>query len=157
MRPYPEEVLKAIQTGIGAHFAPELQSNYARAQLAFSMLLFTIAQRDYDTAVPDVIEHNKELRALLADARAALDGLQHPEAASARAALDALPLPAQSLKLSDLRGEREALRAAVCALVPLIEPAADDPPLAALRDIRSRVYAYLTADSRKRIVPILTV
>lgn len=157
MRPYPEDVLKAIQTGIGAHFAPELQSTYAKAQFAFAMLLFTIAQRDYDTAVPDLIEHNRELRALLDDARNALAGVQHAAAAPAREGLDALPSPTASLKLSDLRAEREALRGAICALAPLVEPAEEDPALAPLREIRTRLYAYLTADSRRRIVPILTV
>ena len=43
MRPYPEEVLRSIQSGIVAHFAPEVQSTYGKAQFAFSMMLFTIA------------------------------------------------------------------------------------------------------------------
>ena len=157
MRPYPEEVLKAIQAGVASHFAPELDSTYAKAQFAFSMLLFTIAQRDYDTAVPDLIEHNRNLRALLADASQVLQPIDDERATHARQALDTLPPPAGSLKLSDLRREREALRGAVCALVPVIEPAADDPALASLRDFRAKIFAYLSADSKKRVVPILTV
>ena len=62
MRPYPEEVLRAIQSGIVAHFAPEVESTYGKAQFAFSMMLFTIALRDYDSAVPDLLEANGTLR-----------------------------------------------------------------------------------------------
>ena len=65
MRPYPEEVLRSIQSGIVAHFAPEVQSTYGKAQFAFSVMLFTIALRDYDSAVPDLLEANRTLRDLL--------------------------------------------------------------------------------------------
>jgi len=156
VRPYPEEVLKAIQAGIAAHFLPELQSAYARAQFGFGMLLFGIAQRDYDTAVPDLIEHNRALRALLAVAGAALASLQGDAAAAARATLASLPGATSSLRLSDLRAESEALRGAVAALAPLVEPAADDPALAPLRDTRVALFAYLKSDAEHRKVPILT-
>ena len=158
MRPYPEEVLKAIQTGVMAHFLPELQSNYARAQFGFAMLLFTIAQRDYDTAVPDLIEHNKTARALLAETRDALASVTGDRAgiAMARDLLAGVPARAESLTLSELRREREALRAGIAALAPIIEPAADEPALAPLREARAHIYDYLKSDARKRIVPILT-
>jgi hypothetical protein len=158
MRPYPEEVLKAIQTGVMAHFLPELQSNYAKAQFGFAMLLFTIAQRDYDTAVPDLIDHNKTVRALLAETRDALANVTdaNPAITMARALLDDVPEPADSLTLSELRKESEALRAGIAALAPIIEPAADEPSLAPLRAPREKIYVYLKADARKRIVPILT-
>jgi hypothetical protein len=158
MRPYPEEVLKAIQTGVMAHFLPELQSNYAKAQFGFAMLLFTIAQRDYDTAVPDLIEHNKTVRALLAETRDALANVSDggTSIAMARELLADVPAPAESLTLSELRKESEALRAGIAALAPIIEPAADEPALAPLRDARTNIFAYLKADARKRTVPILT-
>ncbi|MEX2226996.1 MAG: hypothetical protein WEB52_11165 [Dehalococcoidia bacterium] len=158
MRPYPEEVLKAIQTGVMAHLLPELQSNYARAQFGFSMLLFTIAQRDYDTAVPDLIEHNTTLRALLAETAAALANVagNNVSIIMARELLADVPAPADSLKLSDLRKENEALRAGLASLAPIIEPAADEASLAPLRSARTKIFDYLKADARKRIVPILT-
>ncbi len=157
MRPYPEEVVRAIQAGIAAHFAPELQSNYAQAQFAFSMILFGVIQRDFDTAVPDLVEDNKALRTLLADASAALASVAGDEARGARAVIAALPAPAESLRLSALRAENEALRAAIGGLAPLIEPAADVAGLAALRPVRAAVFAHLLADAKRRIVPILTV
>ena len=156
MRPYPEEVLKAIQTGVASHFAPELQSNYARAQFAFSMILFTIAQRDYDTAVPDLIEHNQALRTLLGDADGALAQVPGDAAAGARRTIANAPAATASLKLSDLRRENEALRAVIAGMAPLIEPAADDAALAPLKDARINIFDYLKADAKKRIVPILT-
>jgi hypothetical protein len=156
VRPYPEEVLKAVQTGVMAHFMPELQTNYARAQLTFAMLLFGIAQRDYDTAVPDLIEQNAALRTLIAEADAALGAVPGERAATARAKVAALPAGATSLKLSELRKENESLRGVISGMASVIEPAADDDSLAPLRDVRSKIYAYLKADSRKRIVPILT-
>ncbi|MHB8683550.1 MAG: hypothetical protein ACYC9X_04390, partial [Dehalococcoidia bacterium] len=143
MRPYPEEVLRAIQAGIMAHFAPEVRSAYGQAQIAFSMLLFMVAQRDYDSAVPDLIDANRALRGLLADADAALADVQRDDARAARERLAVLPGAGASLRLSDLRAEHEALRGALAGLAPLIEPAADD---AALRAVRAAVFAYLAAD-----------
>jgi hypothetical protein len=149
-------VLKAIQTGVAAHFAPELQSNYAKAQFGFSMLLFGIATRDYDTAVPDLVEHNKRLRVLLSETHNALTHLAGDASASARKAIESAPAPAESLKLSDLRRENEGLRAIISSIAPVIEPAADVAELEPLRDARAKIYDYLKADAKKRIVPILT-
>ena len=157
MRPYPEEVVRVIQAGIAAHFAPELQSTYSQAQFAFSMILFGVVQRDFDTAVPDLIEDSKKLRELLDQVSAVLDGVDDARAAPARDVLVALPAPAGSLRLSALRGENEGLRTAIGKLAPVIEPAADVPELAALRPAREAVFAHLLADARRRIVPILTV
>jgi len=157
MRPYPEEVVRVIQAGIAAHFAPELQSTYSQAQFAFSMILFGVIQRDLDTAVPDLIEDSKVLRSLLAQVSSALDGIAPARAAPAREVIAALPGPAESLRLSALRAENEALRAAIGQLAPLLEPAADVNEIAALRPARDAVFAHLLADARRRIVPILTV
>ena len=121
-------MLRAIQTATMAHFAPEVQSTYGKAQLAFSMLLFGIAQRDYDSAVPDLIEENRRLRALLADADAALGGSLESDARRTRASASRRCLRATaSLRLSDLRAEHGgAARRRSRELAPLIEPAADD-------------------------------
>lgn len=156
MRPYPEEVLKAIQAGAGAHFAPELRSSYAQAQFAFSSLLFLIVQRDFDSAAQDLVEGNAALRDLLADVDAALAGVEADGAAAARDVVTTLPAPATTVRLSDLRRENEALKAIVSALAPLIERAADDPALAALAPVRERIYAWFSADARRRIFPILS-
>ena len=156
MRPYPEEVLRAIQTGIGAHFAPEVKSSYGQAQFAFSMLLFTLVQRDYDTAVPDLVDANAALRTLLADAATALASIDREDARAAREAAATLPAHAESLRLSALRAENEALRTVICSLTPVIEPAAADPALAALKPVREAIYAYLSADAKRRIFPILS-
>ena len=156
MRPHPEEVLRAIQGGVVAHFAPELQSNYAKAQFAFSMLLFTIALRDHDNAVPDLVEANAALRSMLAEARAALVAIDSPSSREAVAGIDSLPSHTTSLKLSDLRAEQDALRASIASLAPLIEPAADDTSLAHLREVRSKFYAWLAGDAKKRSFPILS-
>jgi hypothetical protein len=156
MRPYPEEVLRSIQSGIVAHFAPEVQSTYGKAQFAFSMMLFTIALRDYDSAVPDLLEANATLRALLSQTGEALASIDTDGAGAARAHIDVLPAPTRSLNLSDLRADNVALREALAGLATLIEPAADDPSLAPLREVREKVYAYLSADAKKRSVPILS-
>lgn len=157
MRPYPEEVVRAVQAGIAAHFAPELQSTYSQAQFAFSMILFGVVQRDFDTAVPDLIADTKTLRELLAQVSSALGGIDAARAAAAREVIAALPAPAESLRLSALRAENEGLRAAIGKLAPVIEPAADVADLAALRPAREAVFAHLLADAKRRIVPILTV
>lgn len=156
MRPYPEEILRAIQSGVVAHFAPELTSNYARAQFGFSMLLFGIATRDFDSAVPDLLEANRALRSLLTDAGTALAGIEREDAAAAGAALAHLPRPTDSLRLSALRADNDALRSLISQLAPLIAAASDDPAFAALAPSRAAIFAYLSADARKRMVPILT-
>lgn len=157
MRPYPEEVVRVIQAGIAAHFAPELQTTYSQAQFAFSMILFGVVQRDFDTAVPDLIEDSKVLRQLLTQVSSALDDVDAARAATAREIIAALPGPAESLRLSALRAENEALRAAISKLAPIVEPAADVVELSALRPARDAVFAHLLADAKRRIVPILTV
>jgi hypothetical protein len=156
MRPYPEEVLRAIQAGVAAHFAPEVQSTYGKAQFAFSMMLFTIALRDHDSAVPDLLEANGTLRGLLSEAGAALAQIKTGAARAGCARIDALPAPTASLKLSDLRADNVALREAVASLAPLIERSADDPSLTPLRLVRDHLYAWLAADAKKRSVPILS-
>ena len=145
MRPYPEEVLRAIQSGVMAHFAPELTTPYAQAQFAFSMILFAIVQRDYDTAVPDLVDANTALRDLLASAATAIASLDRDDARAARDAVAALPPPAAALRLSALRAENEALREAVCKLTPLVEPAADVPELAPLKSVREQLFTWLSA------------
>lgn len=156
MRPYPEEVLRAIQSGVMAHFAPELTTPYAQAQFAFSMILFAIVQRDYDTAVPDLVDANTALRDLLASAATAIASLDRDDARAARDAVTALPPPAAALRLSALRAENEALREAVCKLTPLVEPAADVPELAPLKSVREQLFTWLSADAKRRTFPILT-
>jgi hypothetical protein len=156
MRPYPEEVLRAIQSGVVAHFAPELKSTYGTAQFAFSMLLFTIVQRDFDSAAADLVDANAALRDLLASVSAALPNVDGTDARAAAATVADLPAAAPSLRLSALRAENEALRQIICHLTPLIEPAADDPALAALKPVREKIYAHLSADAKRRIFPILS-
>jgi hypothetical protein len=156
MRPSPDDVIRALQTGVATHLAPELKSSYAQAQFAFSMLLFTIVQRDYDTAVPDLIEGNAALRAILGEATAALKTIDRDDARAAAVTLAALPERAAGLRLSVLRAEHDGLRAAVSTLAPVIEPAGDDDGLAALRPMRERLYAWLSADAKRRSVPILS-
>jgi hypothetical protein len=156
MRPYPEEVVRAIQSGVMTHFAPELTSTYAQAQLAFGMLLFAIVQRDYDTAAPDLIAASAALRDLLASADAGLALIDTEDARTAREAIAAIPGHAVSLRLSDLRAEDEALRDAVGKLAPLVEPAADVPALAPLRPVRASMCEWLAADAKRRIFPILS-
>jgi hypothetical protein len=155
VRPYPEELVRIIQSGVMAHLAPEVQSTYGKAQLTFMMLLFGLAQRGGDTAVPDLLETNAALRQMLADIDGALAQVDRDDARSARGDLAALPAPETALTLSALRREHDVLRAALVALSPLLEPAADEPALAPLREVRSRLYAWLAADARKRSVPIL--
>ncbi len=156
MRPYPEEVLRVVQAGIMAHFAPEVRSAYGQAQIAFAMLLFMVVQRDADSAAADLVDDSRALRGLLADADAALAAIHRDDARAARERLAALPTGAPTLRLSDLRAENEALRGALAGLAPLIEPAADDGGLAPLREVRAAAFAYLAADARRRTVPILS-
>lgn len=155
MRPTQEEIIRALQGGIMAHYLPELQSQYAKAQFAFGMILFTILQKDFDGIAQDLVDANAGLRPLIAEAGTALDAIDSDDARAARATIDALPPPAGSVRLSDLRAENDALRAAVAGMAPLIEAAADVAYLAPLRDVRAKLYAYLLADSQRRAVPIL--
>ena len=155
MRPYPEEVLKAIQAVAMQHFAPELTSAFNQRELALTMLLFGIAERDRDTAVPDLLDENAQLRALLAAASEALALVDRDDARAARIAIADLPEPETSLRLSALRRENDALRGALGVLAPLIEPAGEAAELAAMRQVRADVYAHLKADATRRMVPVL--
>ena len=156
MRPQPEELVRILQSGVLSHFAPELQSNYARAQFGFGMLLFGLATRDVDSAVPDLIEENATLRSLLDDANTALAQIEGNEARAGERTIAALPQRTDSLRLSALRAENDALRSAFSSLAPLIEAAADEPGLLPLRDVRTNAYTHLQASARKRLVPILS-
>jgi hypothetical protein len=155
MRPYPEEVLKAIQNVTMQHFGPELTSPFSQRELMIVGLMFSVAGRGRDTEVPDLIEENRALRELLGEVAAALTGVNRDDAKGARETIAGLPRTETSLKLSDLRRENDALRAALAALAPLIEPAADDATLAPLRDVRLKAFAHLKADAQRRQVPML--
>jgi hypothetical protein len=155
MRPTQEEIIRAMQGGIMAHYLPELQSQYAKAQFAFGMVLFSILQKDFDGIAQDLVDANAALRSLLAEIGGALSPLDRDDARSARDAIAVLPPPAASVRLSDLRAEHDALRGAVAGMAPLIEAAADVPELATLRDVRLKLYALLSADAQRRTVPIL--
>lgn len=155
MRPYPEEVYKAIQNVMVQHFAPELTSAFSQRELGIAALMFSVAVRSRDTEVPDLIEENRALRTLLADTAAALAQIDRADARSGRESIAALPRTETSLKLSDLRRENDALRSELSSLASLIEPAADDPALAPLRDVRTRVFAHLKAEAARRQVPML--
>lgn len=155
MRPYPEEVLKAIQAVMMQHFAPELTSAFNQRELMLTALLFGIAERDRDTAVPDLLDENTRLRVLLAAASEALALVDRDDARAARIAIADLPEPETSLRLSALRRENDALRGALGALAPLIEPAGEVAELTAMRQVRADVYAHLKADATRRMVPVL--
>jgi hypothetical protein len=156
LKPYPEEVIKALQSGVMAHFAPEVKSSYGQAQFAFAMLLFGVVQRDFDSLAQDLVESNASLRQLLAQARLALSGVAGDDAKHAMQELDALPPPSESVRLSELRAEWDALRSALVRLIPLLEPAGDDQALAPMRPVRDAVYTWLRRDAQRRVVPILT-
>jgi hypothetical protein len=155
MRPYPEEIQRAVQLVMLSHFAPELATAYSQRELGIVMVLFQIAQRDYDTAVPDLIDQNAKLRSLLTDTADALAKVDRDAARAGREAIASLPAATESLRLSALRAESDALRAALSALAPVIEPAADVEALAPLRDVRLRIYDHLRDDARRRSVPML--
>lgn len=155
MRPYPEEIVLALQRGMSAHFLPELKSAYAQAQFMPAQLLFGIALRDADAAAQNLIDANRELRALLDDVKPALATIDRDDARAALNVFDNLPQPAQDVKLSSLRAEFDGLRQAFCDLAPVLEPAGEDAALAALQPARTKVYAWFAADARKRTVPIL--
>ena len=63
--------------------------------------------------------------------------------------------PETSLRLSALRKENDALRGAVSALAPFIEPAGEVAELAPLKQVRADLYAHLAADAKRRAVPML--
>ena len=155
MRPYPEELQRAIQAVMMSHFAPELTSAFSQREMGIVMLLFSIAQRGADTEVPDLIEENAALRKLLGETAKVLAAIARPDAPGAAASIAALPAATDSLRLSALRAENDALRGALASLAPLIEPAADDPALVTLRDVRAKIYAHLKADAQRRAVPML--
>jgi hypothetical protein len=156
MRPYPEEIIKALQSGVMAHFAPDVKSSYGQAQFAFAMLLFGVATRDYDSAAQDLVENNAALRGLLRQAREGLTRVDREDAREALSAADGLPPAAGSVRLSELRAEWDALRETLVRLVPVLEPAGDDGSLAAMRPVREAIYAWLRRDAQRRVVPILT-
>ena len=130
-------------------------SAYAQAQFMPAQILFGVALRDFDAAAQNLLDANCELRALLEQVAAALALVDRADARSARTLLASLPIAAADVRLASLRAEFDGLRDIFCKLAPLIEPAADDPDLAALAAARREVYAWFSADAKKRTVPIL--
>jgi hypothetical protein len=155
MRPYPEELQRAIQAVMMGHFAPELTSAFSQREMGIVLLLFNIAQRSADTAVPDLIDENAALRELLNEIANSLAAVDRPGARTAVETIATLPGATDSLRLSALRAENDTLRGALAAFAPLIEPAADDPSLAPVREVRTKVYAHLKSDAQRRAVPML--
>ena len=155
MRPYPEEVIQALQRGVASHFFPELTSAYAQAQFMPAQILFGVALRDFDAAAQNLLDANRELRSLLEQVAAALALIEREDARSARELSAMLPAPSADVRLASLRAEFDGLRDIFCKLAPLIEPASADPELVPLAAVRREVYAWFSADAKKRTVPIL--
>ena len=155
MRPYPEEIYKAIQNVLMQHFAPELRTAYSQRELGIVAVMFGVAARTHDSEVPDLLDENRALRELLTEAVQVMSAPDWLIPSAGREAKAALRTTETSLKLSDLRAENDRLRSALAAMAPVIEPAADDPRFAAMREVRTKVYAHLRADAVRRQVPML--
>lgn len=162
MRPTVVEIIRGLQGSITGHILPELSSSYAQAQAMYSMILLEIAVTHHDTAAADLVESNRAFASLLQKTQPVLAQMaskagcpaEVKDAATALAAADLTPRET-SIKLSDLGAEWARLAGLLCLAAPLVERAATDDALAALRPLRQEYISVLRDDSQRRLVPVL--
>jgi hypothetical protein len=132
MHPNSEEVLRGVAGALVTHVLPELQSQYARAQLMFSVTMLGVVANGLDGAAQQLIDDNASLRALALRAADALSNER--DAAALRDDLRAAGAGTDtSLLLSDLSASAALLREAIARLGVFLE-AAGAPSLRSLRD-----------------------
>jgi hypothetical protein len=150
MHPNSEEVLRGVAGALVTHVLPEVQSQYARAQLMFSVSMLGVVANGLDGAVQQLVDDNAALRALALRAADALSGER--DAAALRDELRAASATADtSISLSDLAAASDSLRGLIGRLGALLE--AMDAP--ALRPLSDDVIDVLRARTASRALSLL--
>jgi hypothetical protein len=150
MHPNSEEVLRGVAGALVTHVLPELQSQYARAQLMFSVSMLGVVASGLDSGAQQLIDDNASLRALALRAADALSNER--DAAALRDDLRAAGAGTDaSLLLSDLSASSSRLRDAIARLGVFLE--ATGAP--ALRPLRDDVIETIRAQTEARALSLL--
>jgi hypothetical protein len=119
MRPNAEELLRGIQRSLASYVLPEVQSDYARAEVMFSSMMLGVLIRDLDGAAQQLVEDSAALRALALRGAEELAAAAEPELGAELRRLAATR--DSTARLSGLSRANQELTAAIARLAVLVE------------------------------------
>lgn len=139
--------MRAIQATVAEVLAPELRTAFAEeAAGAVSMMVESLAA-EWDTAAETLVRDNETLRAILGEARAALESAPNGngEAASLVREIDGELGRAGdgSLAISGLTATNNGLREVLASFLELAEDTAGEVEWVALEPARAAAYRHL--------------
>ena len=139
MKPEPGRVLQGVGISLLTAVLPEVATPFGQQTASSAGALALMISEEFDRAPDRLSRENAELRDILASARSVT-----PEEAEA---IDrGLSANAESLRVSALQAENDALRGALIGVHAAVE-ALDTPEAAALNE---RIWAELVESTKRR-------
>ena len=141
MKPEATHALERLMQALLVDIAPTVTPPYRRANVSIQAMLLLLVREEFDRAAARRVEENRALRALFADALAAVsDAALGERLAGAAAGVDA------SLRVPDLEAGNRALRALLIELHAHVEGLAGDEA----RRIEAAIWRELSASTERR-------
>ena len=155
MRPSHMELIQGLQATLMADVLPELKSAYAQWQTQMALLVLGVLALEWDGAVQDLLDENRNLRDLFRRAAQAVEGLGHDDSTPlADLAADlkgkAQEADAEPYTISALAARNGDLRALLTRLLAACEDVAEPRGRESLRPLRDEAYAFLRRQAGKR-------
>ena len=147
-RPTPEEMLSGVARSLTSGLAPELTTDYTRAQLGSALGLLAYLGRQFDSAVQELVEEIESFEAALAASEPELRAAGH-DAVGERVA-GVIATAASDLRVSTLMQRSDALQEVLLAVLLVAEAAADGGD-GALSSVRARIRGELVAYNARRL------
>lgn len=147
-RPTPEEMLSGVARSLTSAIAPELTTDYTRAQLGSALGLVAYLGRQFDSAVQELVEEIESFEAALAASEPELRAAGHP--ATGERVAGVIATAASDLRVSTLMQRSDALQEVLLAVLLVAEAAADGGD-GALSSVRARVRGELVAYNARRL------
>jgi hypothetical protein len=150
-RPTPLEIAAGVEKALTLRVIPELQTDYARAQLASTVELLHYLAREFDGAVQTLLDEIDALESARAETAQTLREAGHADTA------DALTAPARNqvpdLRVSTLLQRSGELQEALLAALLVVEREVDNGATA-LAPARRQLHAVLEdLNERRRTAP----
>lgn len=146
-RPTPLEIADGVEKALTGRVMPELQTDYARAQVASTLELLHYLAREFDGAVQTVLDEIDALE------RARAETAQTLREAGHDAIADALTAPARGalsdVRVSTLLQRSDELQEALLAALLVVEREADNG-VTALAAARRQLHAVLEDHNKRR-------
>jgi hypothetical protein len=122
-RPTPDEILSGVARSLTSALAPDLSTDYARAQLGSALGLLSYLEQQFDSAVQDLVDEIEGFEAALAASEPNLRAAG--EDAIGQRIVGLLATPASDLRVSTLMQRSDELQEGLLAALIVAETAAE--------------------------------